>query len=200
MQENVFEVQDTSLDDRFKNNPLVIGPPSIRWYAGAPLMTSKGFIIGTLCVFGNTPRALNADQRVALIALAKQVITLLEFKEREIQFKKQSKELENLFDLSLDLICIADSEGFFKYLNPAWSLVLGYSEEELKAHPLSYFIHKDDVPQTLEEINKLKHGELTINFTHRFCTKEGSFRELNWFAYPEEKSGQFYAIARDITK
>lgn len=200
LQNDVFEIVDALKDESLRNHPFVTDPPTIRWYAGAPLITRGGFKIGTLCVLGDTPQRLSLLQREALVSLAKQVVNLLELREREIQLRKQTKELENLFDLSLELICIAGVDGYFKYLNPAWTIVLGYSEEELKSQPLTHFIHPDDILKTLEEIEKLKQGELTINFSVRFYAKDKTYRELNWFAYPEEKGENIFAIARDITK
>ena len=74
----VFEIADATKDVRFANNPLVTNDPSIRFYAGAPLITSEGSEIGTLCVIDRQPRALSQNQRDILVRLSRAVTLLLE--------------------------------------------------------------------------------------------------------------------------
>lgn len=66
----IFEISDTRLDLRFADNPLVTGPPHIRFYAGAPLKTTDGYNIGTLCIIDDQPRQLTAEEHHALRDLA----------------------------------------------------------------------------------------------------------------------------------
>ncbi|AKO01056.1 sensor domain-containing diguanylate cyclase [Xanthomonas oryzae] len=79
--DQVMEVDDTHLDRRFVINALVTGEPQIRFYAGAPLLTSDGIALGTLCVLDRTPRRLSAAARDALQALAKQVVNTIELQQ-----------------------------------------------------------------------------------------------------------------------
>lgn len=78
LDEELFEVADTRLDDRFVDNGLVIGEPFIRFYAGVPLRSAEGMNLGTLCVIDRVPRNLSDSQRSALRALGNQVSRLLE--------------------------------------------------------------------------------------------------------------------------
>lgn len=73
-------VRDTLDDERFKDNPLVLSAPYIRFYAGAPLISTEGFRLGTLCVLDNVPRVLFPDQAGALQMLSNQAMTLLDMK------------------------------------------------------------------------------------------------------------------------
>ena len=68
--DEVFVVTDTLNDERFRSNPLVTGPPHIRFYAGAPLHTGQGHNIGTLCVIGTEPRGLSEQEAGLLRELA----------------------------------------------------------------------------------------------------------------------------------
>jgi len=77
-QRNVFVVPDCRADGRFAQHPLVINPPHIRFYAGAPLITPTDHSIGTLCVIDHVPRTVNAVQHLALEILARQIIVQLE--------------------------------------------------------------------------------------------------------------------------
>jgi diguanylate cyclase (GGDEF)-like protein len=76
----VMEVRDATQDARFHDNPLVTGDPNIRFYAGAPLVTSDGQAVGTLCVLDPQPRQLEDGQREALAALSRQVVALMELR------------------------------------------------------------------------------------------------------------------------
>jgi two-component system, sensor histidine kinase len=80
LQENIFEIQNTLLDKRFHDNPLVTSFPNIRFYAGTPLITPRGHTIGTLCVISNKPKKLTQRQQNALTILGKEVIAQLELR------------------------------------------------------------------------------------------------------------------------
>ena len=73
-------VRDTLDDERFRDNPYVLSAPYIRFYAGAPLVSTEGFKLGTLCVLDNVPRILFPDQAAALQLLSKQVMALLDLR------------------------------------------------------------------------------------------------------------------------
>ncbi|MDP9797888.1 signal transduction histidine kinase [Catenuloplanes nepalensis] len=77
---DLLVVPDVHEDRRFADNPLVAGDPGVRFYAGAPLVTSDGFALGTLCVVDSEPRRLNLDQLQALRALSRQVTAQLELR------------------------------------------------------------------------------------------------------------------------
>lgn len=89
----IFEVQDATLDERFADNPLVIGDSQIRYYAGAPLITPDGLILGTICVFDHIPRQLEESRRAVLYALARQVIAQLELRRSALLEREMREEL-----------------------------------------------------------------------------------------------------------
>ena len=111
-----------------------------------------------------------------------------------------SEELDRFFTLSLDLLCIADFEGHFKRVNPAWMKTLGYSEEELTARPFLDFVHPDDRESTLREAAKLSLGDISICFQNRYQCKDGSYRWLLWNSASWSEKKLIYAAASDITE
>ncbi|MEE7561445.1 GAF domain-containing protein, partial [Xanthomonas sp. Kuri4-2] len=80
LQHDFLEVADTTLDERFAANPLVVGAPGLRFYAGALLKTPDGLPIGTVCVLDTRPRVLDEAQAETLRALARQVMAQLELR------------------------------------------------------------------------------------------------------------------------
>ena len=88
----IFEVSDARKDIRFLDNPLSTDDPNVIFYAGAPLNTSDGFALGTICVIDNKPRKLNKEQRESLKALASQVISQFELRKNILKLNAKNKE------------------------------------------------------------------------------------------------------------
>lgn len=110
-------------------------------------------------------------------------------------------ELQALFTMSLDMLCIADIRtGALLKVNPAFTATLGYSEAELRGQPFAAFIHPEDIGPTqtvLEE--RLQKGEKIIDFKNRYRCKNGDYRWLSWVSHPLVAQGLTYAVAHDIT-
>jgi PAS domain S-box-containing protein len=115
------------------------------------------------------------------------------------KIKLGNDELQRLFDLSIEMLCIAGTDGYFKRLNPAFEQTLGYSSEELQSKPFIELVHPDDREATLRELTKLSEGEATTCFENRYRCKDGSYRWLSWSSSPQY-NGHLFASAIDITE
>ncbi|WP_099883905.1 PAS domain S-box protein [Synechococcus sp. 65AY6A5] len=116
----------------------------------------------------------------------------------DITARKQAEaELEQFFSVALDLLCIADKEGYFRRLNPAWEAALGRSLEELQQHPFWEWVHPEDLPATQQAVQKLLEEGRLDGFVNRYRTQDGSYRFIEWRA---SLAGSLaYAAGRDIT-
>ncbi|CAM4351332.1 PAS domain S-box protein [Cytophagaceae bacterium 50C-KIRBA] len=114
--------------------------------------------------------------------------------------KQDEDQLKQYFDLSKDLLCIANVNGYFERLSPSFSEILGYSNEELMAKPFYDFIVTEDILSTQKIISSLAEGKEVVNFEARFTCKTGGHRILSWNASLNKESGLLFATARDITE
>jgi signal transduction histidine kinase/CheY-like chemotaxis protein len=93
-QDHLLVIPDTTLDERFSDNPVVTDGPKVRFYAGAPLINREGFGLGTLCVVDVQPRQMKKEQIDALEALGRQVVLMLELRRSEREVKELNNALE----------------------------------------------------------------------------------------------------------
>ncbi|GAB2805737.1 GAF domain-containing protein [Ferruginibacter profundus] len=93
LQDEVMEVEDAARDDRFFDNPLVSGEHKVRFYAGAPIVSTAGYKLGTICIIDNQPRKLLPEQARALKILSNQVTKLLELRKKNLLIRKRAAEM-----------------------------------------------------------------------------------------------------------
>nr|AML78959.1 putative LOV domain-containing protein [Cylindrocystis sp. BC-2016] len=135
-------VENALLDSRFAQNRLVVGDPRIRFYAGAPLLTSDGAILGALCLIDFKPRQFSRDDRELLLALAHLVVMEIEKHRRDDEVMKMKMEALNTNQTSPVLAVGAYTEGLLLvdvaapgqpiiYVNPAWEEITGYKMDEV---------------------------------------------------------------------
>ncbi|MEM7449510.1 MAG: ATP-binding protein [Myxococcota bacterium] len=208
-------IENTLEDARFRDNPLVVGYPHIRFYAGAPLRAPSGHILGTLCAIDHRPRQLSSEKRMQLEDLAHVTMTQLNL-QRQISMREKAeqdsrnanafletarKTQRNFFEVSLDLLCIAGFDGYFKELNPAWTDTLGWSLKELYSRPFIDFVHAEDRETTVREAQKLARTReyKAVKFVNRYRTREGDYRWLMWSGTQNPDGTAIIAAARDIT-
>jgi PAS domain S-box-containing protein len=122
---------------------------------------------------------------------------ITERRQAEMALKEKTEELDQYFSTSLDLFCIADTQGYFRRLNPQWERSLGYTLAELEGKRFLDFVHPDDLPATLATIADLNSQKEVLNFTNRYRHKDSTYRWIEWRSLP--KGELIFAAARDIT-
>ena len=169
-------VPDAMEDARFCDNPLVTGPPHIRFYAGFPLVGPDDQKLGTLCLISPEPRSFNeADQQ--------QLRDLAAWAEREVNQIPIANALEALqqsearyrlvTDSSTDFIACCDEAGRFRFLTPAFHRELGYELSEALARPATDFVHPEDRAGLARFFKALVEGAGSGLFTYRARHKDG---------------------------
>ncbi|MBF0343787.1 MAG: PAS domain S-box protein [Nitrospirae bacterium] len=113
--------------------------------------------------------------------------------------KKMRRELDKIFDLSLDMMCVADISGYFRRVNVAFEKTLGYTIDEVLSKPILEFIHPDDREATISAMEDLALGQTVEHFVNRYACKDGTYKFIEWSSYPIPEHGITYAVARDIT-
>ena len=136
--------------------------------------------------------ALGALAALGVINLASYLLS------RDSQ-KRMAAEAERdlFFTTSLDLLCVAGADGYFKRLNPAFQKILGYTPEELMAQPILEFVHPDDRVRTIQELSTSTRDSV-ISFENRYVCKDGTSKWLSWKSVPVKNL--IYATARDVTE
>ena len=160
---------------------------SIRWIRsrGFPVRSEAGEIVRVVGVADDMTDQKSAERR--LIA-AKQ------------SAEEASEVLEAFFRVSLDFLCVAGTDGFFKRINSSLSDALGYRTEELLSHPFIDFVHPDHVDATIGAVRQLSEGKPLIRFQNRYRTSSGSYLWFEWSAVYDPRRELIYAAARDVTE
>jgi PAS domain S-box-containing protein len=216
--DHIFEVEDALLDKRFHDNPLVVGPPNIRHYAGAPLITEEGYALGTLCVIDKHPRVLSGEQRHLLKLLANRVIAEFEARALNTELKQalnearisrekleQSEErFQHLFQHAHDIIYFTDEKGCFTWFNPTALEITHFTSEELLGKNFTDLIDRQHRDRARRFYN-LQMARRTPNTYLEFplITREGRTvwigQHVQVMFEGDELKG-FQAVARDITE
>jgi diguanylate cyclase len=207
-------VQDALEDGRFSDNPLVNGPPNIRFYAGVPIRTTAGLAIGTLCALDTRPRTLSEDEAGLLNDLAAILTKEVQYRERMAVAREQlarssavlgasEARFRSVFDIASVGIALVAPDGGWISVNKALCDLVGYSEEELWRLTFQQITHPDDVAADLDLLRALERGELDqYQLEKRYIRKDGSTVWINLNVSPKRNAdGQveyYVSVIKDI--
>ncbi len=222
-QDELFEIEDATKDNRVSNNPNVTAENGIRYYAGLPLTSEDGYNIGTLCVVDIRPRQLSNAQKEALSIIAKQVMLLLEFRRRN---KDLGQELEavlrqKIADTEKELsrrdaeynflykainkssgIVEFSPEGYILRSNKNFEEIIGYTETELQGQHHSVLMDQQEVTKNQHFWDSLQQGKYIsgrFKRMHKSGTECWIQASYNPILDEDDKVVRIIKIAQNIT-
>ena len=126
--------------------------------------------------------------------------TTLRVQRLEADRAEARRDRDQFFDLTADLVCVADAHGRLVLASPSWERVLGYPISEITSRSFIEFVHPDDRVATLAEFGSELAGAGELTFKNRYRCANGDYRWLEWNSMPDPTSGRVYAVARDVTE
>jgi PAS domain S-box-containing protein len=184
-------IPDVVEDGNFPRAPIA-AREGLHGAFGFPILL-RGEVLSVMEFFSAAIRAPD-EQLLSMLTTVGNQIGLF------IDRRHAQEELDRFFTLSLDMLCIAGFDGYFKRVNPAWRRVLGYTEEELLSQPYVNFVYPDDRESTVAVAKELDHGQELLYFENRYLHKDGTLRWLLWTSTPYPEKQMIYGAARDITE
>ncbi|MBA5600402.1 EAL domain-containing protein [Pectobacterium aroidearum] len=203
LKKKIMVVPDALKDARFRNNPLVVGVPYIRFYAGIPLITPSGHAIGTLCIIDLKPRStFTKRDEHNLQDLASLVMDKLEMRRLELARKASQVRFENIANTSPDTILCVNEKGMITFWNTAAEHMLEYTDEEIIGRSINTIVPDAFVVQlnhlVTDRDSLMKGVTLELNVQ----AKSGSLVpvELSVSMWEDNDNISYGAILRDITE
>jgi len=204
-QDEVTVILDATQDPRFADSPLVTGPPYVRFYAGAPIITPDGYAVGTVCVVDHEPRS-HFDKSQALAALARQALALLELR-KTLHRNEEAAEIaadqrDRLWDSSLDMMLIMRGNGDLVAGNPAWERSFGPvldTDTQAETTRLDGLKNISDylVNKELSAFSDLNDDDTTLTVERELKAISGEKVYTSWTLARQDD--MIFGIARDLT-
>lgn len=203
LDDKVLYIPNALEDDRFADNPLVTGPPDIRFYAGAPLHASTGERIGTLCIIDDKPRELTSEQFEVLRDLADAIETEL----KQVNLVKSAKGIVRLAMVAEQIdnaVIITDHNGLIEWVNRGFEKITGYTLDEVSGKKPGHILQGPDTdPATIELLRKNINAGKSIQTEILNYHKNGAPYWLDLLIQPvlndEGEIKEFIAVESDIS-
>ena len=211
--DQLFEVADATADDRFSRNPLVVGPPDIRFYAGAPLSVGEGSAVGTLCVIDRTPRQMTDEQRRTLRMLADIASQALDMRrslvERTLaQARRHAAELaatearfRALVEQQSEIVSLARPSGELVYVNAAYARHQGASAAALVGTQLLDIVPEGERATVRRQLDQVLNTRQRCTADTTLVAPGGQARRFSWtHAVQRDEQGGLllHSVGRDI--
>lgn len=209
----VLVIEDSEKDSRFMDNPLVTGDPNIRFYAGAPLVTSTGSVLGTLCIIDRKPRSLSVNQKNVLQLLANKAMEYLETRKALLQqgkfIENNSSQMKKLTDLAPGVIfqleLTPEGKLFFPFISQGIKVVhptLDPKELKINAEICYSVVHPEDLEMVQQSLGESCENLSTWDIEYRVSHEEGKVSWHRAHAIPEKRSDGsvvWYGTFQDVT-
>jgi diguanylate cyclase (GGDEF)-like protein/PAS domain S-box-containing protein len=195
-------VEDATKDSRFLCNPVVTGPPGIRFYAGAAVLSDKGHALGTLCILDTRPRKFSATDIDILNGLAASVSSALELHRSIMMLRESEEHHRQTIALSPQTLWTADAQGRIIEVGPRWVCTTGMTREQAVGKGWSKALHPDDVAPA---IRLWEHALLSgepVDTEYRLRNKTGAYRWFRSYGAPRRSQDgkiiRWYGTVEDI--
>ena len=200
-------IADVRLDPRTAESTATLEAISARAFVNLPLI-EQGRLVALFYVLSASPYAWSDSDLAFIRQVAERTRAAVERRRAEAalralatslerQVEERTRERDQVWQASRDLLCVATLDGWLVNLNPAWQATLGWTREELTGRPFIDFVHPDDVDATIRAAAGLGNGEAQLGFENRYRRRDGSYRWLSWNAVP--RNGLIFATVRDVT-
>ncbi|MAM89624.1 MAG: hypothetical protein CME36_20180 [unclassified Hahellaceae] len=226
LDDEIFEIPDTLQDERFKDNPLVTGPPYIRFYAAKPVQTASGFKLGTFCIFDPNPRTLKPEERTALRDFAASVENEIRATSNLVRIKVprspidrrapvtsrvsaqgggvQSARVQAVLDHIVDGILIIEPDGRIDSANRAAIQMFGFRRDELIGKSIGLLLPNTPSTDTTPAGKEAEHWiGRNIGFRREVCAQARAGQSLDTeLVVSEYRRGhhhQYICMLRDIS-
>ncbi len=204
--QELLVVPDAFKDHRFHDNPLVTGEPRVRFYAGVPLTTPDGYILGTLCAIDHEPRQVSDRQLDTLSILGRQVADQLELRRQLLLTKDYEQRLRTLFETAVDAIVTIDQAGLIEGVNVVVKRILGYEPSELVGQHVGVLMpsrHRERLEQYLRHYPNDPSAKLIAATQEAVAVRKDGTEFPVEMSVSEMRLGDrrmFTGIVRDITE
>ncbi len=208
LEPEIMVVEDTTLDARFAANPLVVGEPHIRFYAGCPLVDGAGHALGTLCVVGSTPRTLSTVQAAVLRELSVAVVRLLEARRADNALRVAEEATRRATaDLAIVLDSISAAVSYWdtrlcnRFANDALCRATGWTCDELRGRHAREVFGQEPFAVLFPVMEAALRG-VSQHIDVERPDHEGRTRHLSVSVTPDVQGGSvvgFIATANDVT-
>lgn len=208
--ERTMIVPDARLDPRFSDNPMVCGNPHVCFYAGVPLTTEEGLVLGTLCVVDDKPRTLSKEHLEMLQLLARQAAAQLQIRRKDRHLALERKRLQesesrllSLFEAMTEGVVVMERPGEFTQMNPAAKRILGdmQSSAQTSSELRVLDAHGKDFPPEAWPIHRAFHDRATSSSVLMQLVRGGHVTWLSVNAAPlDGEKPAAIATFNDITE
>ena len=169
------------------------GHPVAVEYWATPIIRD-GVLQGAICTFLDIgERKLAEAERASAQGRLQEMYATL-----EALVQARTRERDTIWQFSKDMLGVADSNGVWLSVNPAWAAILGWPLDQFIGRTSEWLEHPEDHERTRAEVQSLAASQSTLAFENRFRTQAGDYRDLSWTAVPVE--GLLYCVSRDVTE
>lgn len=187
-------IEDTFLDARTANNPLIIAG-QIRFYAGVPLLDERGHALGTLCVIDYHPKTLSQQQLEELEDLAKAVLAVLLAKRK----LNQAGYFKDILSVTQNMICVLNEDFTVKEVNPAFAELLQIPIREFNGLNFLEVLKIKD-RKVASKIKSVSNSDLEVMVQTQTQLSEGESVTIDWHLRHGQENKEIFAFGRNMTK